>query len=159
MEIAVAVFRDARQPQQTLHLQWLQPSPIEVVEFVPPSCDLVHLLQLAVQERTGNLARDIRRSDVNPRVFIHMTAEELPAVRSLVTNDFSAFQQAGIIHTESPALAAADVLCLVKAVSTKVTQRAQCPAVVKGIHSLSGILDNSDPVMTGQLSAGGPFRR
>src|SRR5947208_453044 len=80
----------------------------------PP--DLVHRLDLGVEEGARDLAGDVRRADVDPGVFVHLAPEELRPVRPLVAEDLRPVDQRGVVDAERAALAAGEVLRIVEAV-------------------------------------------
>ena len=89
------------------------------------------LLELRPQERRDDLARQIRRADVDPGVLVDLAAEELRAVGALLADDLGALDEARVVDQQRAALAGDDVLGLVEAERRRAApMRAERPALV-----------------------------
>ena len=105
-------------------------------------CNFVEQLELAVEKRTSNLTWDIRRTDIDPSIFIDLASKELLSIGALITNDFSLLEKAIRIDAKCSAFATDIVFCFVKTKCCEVPNRAESSFFVKCIDSLRCIFDD-----------------
>ena len=91
----------------------------------PLGSDFVGCLELCPQVRGTYLARHERRPKLDPRVLLHLAAEELAAIRTLLVQDLRPLDPRGIFDHQSPTLAAVHVLCLMEAHAAEVADSAE----------------------------------
>ena len=70
---------------------------VVLVDLPPPLGNAVHYFQLAIQERRTDFAGHVGRPDVDPRIFVHFTTEELLSISALVADDLCSMDQLWII--------------------------------------------------------------
>jgi len=75
----------------------------------------VTLFELRKEIRRKHVGEQVAGTDIDPRVFVDLSAKELAAIRSLFANNLSTLGQRRIIDDERAALAATDILRLMKA--------------------------------------------
>ena len=62
-----------------------------------PLGDRVGLLQLRPEERRDDLARQVRRAEVDPGVLVDLAAEELAPVGALLPDDLGALDEPRVV--------------------------------------------------------------
>src|SRR5262249_20058169 len=101
MIVRLAPFGHDRQPQKSLVLKRFQRLVVELIDLSPPFRDGVQEFELGIEKSATNLARNVAGADIDPGVFIHLTAEELPAVGPLVANNLGALDVLGRVDAKS----------------------------------------------------------
>src|SRR6185369_2049268 len=124
---------------------------IKLVNIAPASGDHVHRFQLGEQKGAYYLGRNVGGADVHPGVLIYFAAKELAPICALFANDLRALDELRRVYAKRSAFAADVVLCVVKAVSSQVTECTKRPAVVAGVDSLGRVLDYDQPMPFGDL--------
>jgi hypothetical protein len=105
--------------------------------------------QLRPQEGRDQLARQQRRADVLPSVFVNLAAEEAAAIGALLANDFGAQAKGGIVHQQRAALTRHDVLGLVEGEAAEIADGAERRALVARHDAPRRILDDAQGVALG----------
>src|SRR5438046_5581313 len=103
---------------------------------LPPSGNQVHVFDLRKEECCQNIRHQERRSDIHPRVFVHLAPKEAASIGPLLANNFRPFCELPLVENNRSAFPANKVLRFVKAVGPDVTQRAQKSPLVFYIASL-----------------------
>src|SRR5258707_15267874 len=103
---------------------------VEIPHCAPSAQDVTALFQLRQKERSQDIRHRIAGSYIHPGVLVDLPPKKLLAIRTLVPQNFGAFHEVFIIDQQSPALAASDVLGLVKALCRKGATRTQVAAFV-----------------------------
>src|SRR4051812_30683606 len=88
--------------------------------------DLLSILHLRPQERGDDVARQKRRADVHPGVFVDTSLKKRGAVGPLLSQNGGAIDKGRVVDEQGTAFAGDQVLRLVKAQRPDVTNRAQC---------------------------------
>src|SRR5438094_2605305 len=101
--------------------------------------------QLRQQVGGQQVGRQIARADVDPRVLIDLAPEELRAVGALLPDDLGPLNQLRRIDQQRTALAAGDVLGLVKAQRGQPAETAQRASPVFSEEPVGVVLDHRDP--------------
>ena len=104
--------------------------------------DRVGLLELGPQERRDDLARQVRRADVDPGVLVDLAAEELPAVRALLADDLGRLDEARVVDSSAPPSPQMTFLVSWKLSGAEVADASERPPAVRGHESLGGVLDH-----------------
>ena len=116
--------------------------------------DLVGVEQLRPQIGGVQLTGQVAVAKIDPCVLVHLTAEELGAVRALLAQDLCALIVRGIVDDECAALAHRVVLCLVEGVAAEITDGAQCLALVAAHNALRRVLDDLEVMAAGNVHDG-----
>ena len=124
------------------------PNPLDRLDtYAKNSCDALDslaLFQLAIKIRRKNIGWQERRTDIHPRIFIHLSAEEAGTVGPFFTDDLGALRQRRIIDQQCAAFPAAKVFCLMEGLSRQRTERSKIFAFVFSKQSMRVIFDNFD---------------
>src|ERR1700736_1883415 len=75
MKVTFTTLRHTRQAQQPSLFKWTEVAAIKVVNRAAARGNQVHRLELRQQECATNLTRQIRRSDIDPGVFVHFSSK------------------------------------------------------------------------------------
>ena len=100
------------------------------------------------------LAGQIGGAVLHPGVLIHLAPEKAGAVGALFPDDLRFFNEGRVIDEDSAALAHGIVLRLMEGVAAKVADGAQCPALIKGVDALCGVLYHLQVVAAGDVHDG-----
>src|SRR5262249_59021110 len=104
---------------------------VNLPKLTPPLLNLRPDFKLRKEEGGQNVRWQVARADVHPSVFVHLAAEEARAVGALFADDLRALDVVGIVDQQRTALAAGDVLGLVKTLGRERTEGPQVfPAVL-----------------------------
>src|SRR5271169_693270 len=87
--------------------------------------DFLPGLELRKQKSSQEIGRKVARPNINPAVFINLAAEELASVRALFPDNQRALHEVRVVHQQSAALSAGNVLGLVKALRGQASKRAR----------------------------------
>src|SRR5205823_2224684 len=130
MSIRSALGRYDGAAKEPFALEQLTVRMIQIPDRASLASQSLGLLELRPQERGRDLARQVRRADVDPRVLVDLPAEELAAVGALLSHDLSTLDPPGIVQQQRAAFAGDDVLRLVEAQRRARTEAAEWPAAV-----------------------------
>src|SRR4051794_20261372 len=114
MIVALALIRHAGKPQHALLHERREQVVVAHAHALPPRADLVYHLELSVKESRDNLAGRCGTADVEPGVFVDLSAQECATVCALVAKDTGTLDQCRVVHAERPAFSTDEVLRLVK---------------------------------------------
>ena len=115
---------------------------IIIVDFHSFIENLFTLLQLCVQICCIQFTWKVRRSIVHPPVFIYLSPEKFTSVSAFFPQNFCFFLIFIIIKEDCSALSHSIILCLMEAVTAKISNRTKRFAFIKGVHSLGRIFNN-----------------
>src|SRR6266568_5332658 len=142
MKVIFTTLGYTRQAQQTSLFKRTEIAAIKVVNRATAFGNHVLRFQLGQQECAANLARQIRRSDIDPGVFVHFSTNEFAPISPLLADDLSPFDELRPINNQCAAFPANIILGLVKTVRAEVAYRAKCQPIVKSVDPLRRIFDN-----------------
>ena len=149
VRVVPAVRGHDRPAQQAACLERRERRVVALPDREPRGRDALGLLELRGEERGDDLARQVRRADVDPGVLVDLAAEELRAVGALLADDLGALDEARVVDEQRAALAGDDVLGLVEAQRAERADRAERLAAVGRQDALRGILDDRESVLRG----------
>src|SRR5262249_39277339 len=129
MAIVFTISRYDRPRNQSFRLQVRKAFEVVAPQPQAAASDGLPLLQLGIEEGSKNLARNERRSKIDPTVFRHFSSFKLSAVGTFFPNDFGARKTSSIVDYQRAAFAGNDVLALMKAKGGEFADRAQWAAV------------------------------
>ena len=143
--VTAAVWHDGQLDAPVIS-ERLQELTIELPRTPAFVVDGIGLLELRVEERCIEVARQERRADVDPRVLVDLPLQELRTVRAFLADDLRARDILRMVDDERAALAHAVVLRLVERIAAEVADRAERPPLVRRHDALRGILDDEQMV-------------
>src|SRR6185503_21268525 len=97
MCVVFAPGRHARATHGAASLQRLETRVIPRPDFTSQAIDLLSLLHLRRKECGVQLARQIRRPDIDPGVFVDFSLEKPAAIGSLLPDDLGALYESGVV--------------------------------------------------------------
>src|ERR1700761_1218400 len=98
------------------------------------------MLELGIEERSNQFARQIRGTDVDPGVFVDHASKELAAVRAFFPDDFRSLDQTWIVDQQRSAFTGNDVFGFMETEAPKVSNATERLAFPRGLQGLCRIL-------------------
>ena len=115
---------------------------IIIVDLMTLVIDFFTFFKLCIKISGIHLARQIRRTIINPTVFIYLTTEKFTSICSLFAEDLRLFLIFAFLENKGSTLAHCVILGLMETVAAKITDCSKCPAMVVCLHTLCSILNN-----------------
>ena len=103
-------------------------------------------LKLAPKVSGIHVAGQIARPLIDPRVLIHLTAQEVRAVRPLLANNLGSLAIGRIIDEHGTALSHRIIFRLVERITPKVSDGTECLPLVGAHNTLGGIFNHEETV-------------
>src|SRR5919201_6164108 len=107
--------RHYRPPEETLSFRVGESGLITLPHLESSLNEPLCVLELRPEKGRRELTRREGRAEVDPRVLVHLAAEERAPVCSLLVHDLRSFNELGVVHDECTTLSADDVLHIVEA--------------------------------------------
>ena len=104
--------------------------------------DLVTFFQLRIQICRIHLTWKIRRTVIDPAIFIYLSTEEFTSVRALFPENFRFFLIFVLLENKRTAFTHREVLRLVETVTAEIADRSQSFSMIVGIYALRSIFHN-----------------
>src|SRR3990172_13263468 len=111
----------ARQLEQARSGRRAEPGVIALPHRAAPRDHGIGVHELRLQKRSNELARQVRRTDVHPAVFVDFATQEGAAVGAFFANDFGARDEARVVDEQCAAFAAEQVLGFMEAYAAELT--------------------------------------
>ncbi len=124
---------------------------IGVPDALADGLDMRVGLELRQEEGCQEIGGQVAGADIHPGVFIYLAAEEAAAIGAFLSDDLGAFHILGVVDQQGAALAAGEVLGLVKALRCQAAEAAQGPALVLPQQAVGVIFHNGQAVAGGDL--------
>ena len=151
MRIMLAVRRDGRQRQQPFLRQRRKARIVLVPGRQSVIVNLISQFQLPPQASRLQFTRQEAAAEIDPGIFVHLAAQELAAVGTLLTQNFGAFDKAFVIDHQRAAFTAAGVVFgFMEAESRQVTFNTNEIAFVFAHDALRGVFDHQQVMLVGQ---------
>src|SRR5690242_7878440 len=126
-------------------------APIKFPNFLATFLDLVPDFKLREKETGQQFRRQIARADIDPGVFVDLSAEEQAAVSPLLMEDLRPFDILRIVDQQCATLAAIEIFGFVK---TLRGETAKCPEITPMIfteQSVSVVFHHPQIVLPGDF--------
>ena len=104
--------------------------------------DLVTFFQLRIQICRIHLTWKIRRTIIDPAIFIYLSTEEFTSVRALFPENFCFFLIFIFLENKRTAFTHREVFGFVETVAAEIADRSQSFSMIVGIYTLCSIFNN-----------------
>ncbi len=147
MAIMLAAGKIVKQPNLARLCQGSESCIVGTAQLSPPSGDLIRHLQLRPQVRSLDLAHDKIGANVHPLVAADLATKKLPAVSTIVVDNFGAGKEFRVVDDDGAALASGgEVLGFVEAEAAHVADGAEGFVFVGRCQGRRGVLHDDEVV-------------